>query len=300
MILVTGATGLAGSAVIREFARQHVPVRALVRNSGKAAMFDELSTVEVVEGDMLRPQTLGAAFEGVDRALMISTPREEMVDTQCTFIDAAKVGGVSHIVKFSGMADSIGFDLEAFRATRWHMQIERYLEGSGLAWTHLRPSQFMQFYLPGTVTGVDPSKRELVMPIGASELSPVDIKDIAKVAVPLMRTDGHQGKSYHMTGPQALTMTEVVEQISAATGTTFRYIDVTFEQKHNELAAAGLPPDAIGLLDELFRERRRCTKSTVDLNTHNTFGVEPTTFAQFARRHATAFLSQPSSAVTVN
>ena len=64
MILVTGATGLAGSAVIREFAQQHLPVRALVRNPAKAAMFDGLATVEVVEGDMLRPQTLAAAFEG--------------------------------------------------------------------------------------------------------------------------------------------------------------------------------------------------------------------------------------------
>jgi uncharacterized protein YbjT (DUF2867 family) len=300
MILVTGATGLAGSAVIREFAREQVPVRALIRNPVKAAMFDGLSTVELVEGDMLRPQTLGAAFDGVDRALMISSPREQMVDTQCTFIDAAKAAGVPHIVKFSGLDSGIGFDQDAFRAGRWHMQIERYLEGSGLAWTHLRPSQFMQFYLPGTLTGVDPSKRELVMPIGASELAPVDIEDIAKVAVAMVRTGGHQGKSYYMSGPQALTMTDVVEQLSTATGTTFRYTDVSFEQKRTELAAAGLPPDALDLLDELFTERRRCTKSSVDLHAHKTFGVEPTTFAQFARRHATAFLGQPSSVVTTS
>jgi uncharacterized protein YbjT (DUF2867 family) len=300
MILVTGATGLAGSAVIREFAQQQLPVRALVRNPAKAAMFDGLATVEVIEGDMLRPQTLAAAFEGVDRALMISSPREQMVDTQCTFIDAAKAAGVLHIVKFSGMDSGIGFDHDAFRASRWHGQVERYLEGSGLAWTHLRPTQFMQYYLPGTLTGVDPTKRELVMPIGASELAPVDIEDIAKVAVALLRAGGHQRKSYYMSGPQALTMTEVVEQISEATGTTFRYSDVSFEQKRTELVAAGLPPDAIDLLDELFKERRRCTKSTVDLNTHKTFGVEPTTFAQFAWRHATGFLRQPDSVVTTS
>jgi hypothetical protein len=113
------------------------------------------------------------------------------------------------------------------------------------------------------------------------------------VAIALLRAGGHQRKSYYMSGPQALTMTEVVEQISEATGTAFRYTDVSFEQKRNELVAAGLPPDAIDLLDEPFKERRLCTKSTVDLNTHKTFGIEPTTFAQFARRHATAFLRQP-------
>jgi nucleoside-diphosphate-sugar epimerase len=161
-------------------------------------------------------------------------------------------------------------------------------------------AQCCRYYLPGTLTGVDPTKRELVVPIGASELAPVDIEDIAKVAVALLRAGGHQRKSYYMSGPQALTMTEVVEQISEATGTTFRYTDVSFEQKHTELVAAGLPPDAIDLLDELFRERRRCTKSTVDLNTRKTFGVEPTTFAQFARLHATAFLRQPDSVVTTS
>jgi hypothetical protein len=152
----------------------------------------------------------------------------------------------------------------------------------------------MQFYLPGTVTGIDPAKHELVMPIGASELAPVDIEDIAKVAVALMRADGHHGTSYYISGPQALTMTDVVEEISEATATTFRYTDVSFEQKRNELAAAGLPPDALDLLDELFKERRRCTKSTVDLNAHKTFGVEPTTFAQFARRHAPRFSASPA------
>ena len=98
MILVTGTTGLAGSAVIREFARQHVPVRALVRNRAKAAIFDGLASVEVVEGDMLQPQTLRAAFEGVDRALMISTAGVQMMDTQCTFIEAAKAAGIQGTV----------------------------------------------------------------------------------------------------------------------------------------------------------------------------------------------------------
>jgi uncharacterized protein YbjT (DUF2867 family) len=67
MILVTGATGLAGSAVIREFARQHAPVRALVRNRAKARSFETLPIVQLVEGDMRRPETLADAFSGVDR-----------------------------------------------------------------------------------------------------------------------------------------------------------------------------------------------------------------------------------------
>src|SRR5689334_14087574 len=146
MILVTGTTGVSGSAVIREFARQQVPVRALVRNRAKARIFDALPSVEVVEGNMLQPETLGAALDGVERVLMISSASERMVETQCTFIEASKQAGVRHIVKLSGAEASVGFNSEHFRTAQAHEKIERYLEASGLAWTHLRPSQFMQFY----------------------------------------------------------------------------------------------------------------------------------------------------------
>jgi uncharacterized protein YbjT (DUF2867 family) len=296
MFLVTGAAGLTGSLVIREFARQGIPVRALIRNPVKARLFDGLPGVEVVIGDMLRPDALKPALHGVERALMISTAGPDMMDTQCTFIDAARAAGVPHIIKYSGMDSGIGFDPYAFRAGRWHAHVERYLEGSGLAWTHLRPTQFMQFYLPTTVTGVDAIKRELVMPIGASQLAPVDIEDTAKVAVALLRGGGHLGQSYYMSGPEALTMSEVVDRISAATGATFRYTEVTLEEKRQQLAALGVPPPALDLLDELLSERRRCTTSRVDVSTHEMFGVVPTTFEQFARRHAAEFVASPTVA----
>jgi uncharacterized protein YbjT (DUF2867 family) len=295
MILVTGAAGLTGSIVVREFARQGLPVRALVRRSAQATRFDALPTVEVLVGDMLAPRSLSVALDGVDRALMISTARAEMIDTQCTFIEAAKSAGVQHIVKLAGIDSGVGFDPYAFRAGRWHAHVERYLEGSGIAWTHIRPVQFMQFYLPSTVTGVDPVQHELVMPIGDSELSPVDVDDIAKVAVALLHSQGHNGKRYFMTGPEALTMSQIVDRISEATGTQFTYRAVSLDEKRQQLAAAGLPPEALDLLDELFSERARCTKSHVDLSTHETFGVEPTSFAQFARRHASEFLPRQAA-----
>lgn len=85
-------------------------------------------------------------------------------------------------------------------------------------------------------------------------------------------------------------MTQVVDHISEATGTSFSYRAVSLKEKRRQLATAGLPADALDLLDELFNERARCTKSYVDVSTYKTFGVEPTSFAQFARRHAGEFL----------
>jgi uncharacterized protein YbjT (DUF2867 family) len=131
MILVTGATGMNGLAIIREFARQAAPVRALVRRIEKAAEFQKYPTVEAVEGDMLRPETLGAALDGVDRVLMISSANAQLFETQRAFIDACKRANIGHIVKFSGRESNVGYDQSRFRFTRMHIEAERYLETSG-------------------------------------------------------------------------------------------------------------------------------------------------------------------------
>src|ERR1051326_4092281 len=173
MILVTGATGLSGSAVIREFARQQTPVRALVRSRGSAHDLELLPTVEVVEGDMLRAETLASALSGVERVLLISSADQQMLETQCAFIDAAKKAGIRHIVKFSGLNSALD---SPFLFTRMHAEIERFLEGSGLAWTHLRPSQFMQVYLREVPTIV--AESAFFLPLEDAQLAPVDIEDI--------------------------------------------------------------------------------------------------------------------------
>src|SRR6201987_1468247 len=103
MILLTGATGTAGSFIANEFVRERVPVRILVRNRAKAAGLEKVPTVEIVEGDMSKRSTLGPALDGVDRALMISAPVMDMVETQSAFIDASKAAGVRHVIKFSGL-----------------------------------------------------------------------------------------------------------------------------------------------------------------------------------------------------
>jgi len=187
MILVTGATGLNGSAVIREFARQKESVRALVRHWDKAhaLALDALPTVEMVEGDMLRPETLGTALHDIDRILLISSPGPKMVDTQCTLIDAAKSAGVRHIIKFSGLNASPD---SAFISTRMHGEIEHYLERSGLAWTHLRPSGFMQFHYRDVPNIL--AKDAILLPMAAVRQSIIDVEDIAKVAFALLRDGG--------------------------------------------------------------------------------------------------------------
>jgi uncharacterized protein YbjT (DUF2867 family) len=240
-----------------------------------------------VEGDMLNPETLVPALDGIEHILMISSANSLMVETQCTFIDAAKKAGVPHIIKFSGKESNIGYEAKNFRFTRMHEEIEKYLERSGLAWTHLRPSQFMQVYLREAPSIAE--KGELRLAMDDVRMSPVDQRDVAKVAFALLTSTGHEGKIYEMTGPEALTMHEIAQRISGAIGREVVYIPVTPAERREDLRRAGLPVDFIEALDEQGEERRRCPESRVFLATHEGFGVQPTTFAEFAHRYASVF-----------
>ena len=283
MILVTGANGLAGSAVIREFARQHSPVRALVRSRANAQALGALPGVELVEGDMLRPETLAEALSGVDRALLLSSPNQQMVETQSAFIDAAKNAGVRKIVKFSGLNASVA---SPFLFNRMHAEIEGHLERSGVTWTHLRPSQFMSEYLRERPTIV--AESAFFLPLEDAKLAPVDIEDIAKAAFALLHTSGHQGKRYEMTGPEALSMTEIAQQLSLALGKTVRYVNIPPAERTRALLAAGVPSYIADALDVQASERRKGAtgEAVVHPETHIALAIRPTTFAEFARRNA--------------
>jgi uncharacterized protein YbjT (DUF2867 family) len=211
-----------------------------------------------------------------------------MFETQCTFIDAAKAAGVPYVVKLSGKESNIGFDPEKFLYTRMHGQVEQHLEASGMAWTHLRPSQFMYVYLWEAPT----IEEDGVLRLAAGDigLAPIDVDDVAKVAFHVLTTDGHYRMGYDMTGPQALTMSEVAGIIGDVTGKPVRYVSCSPEERRADQLAAGLPPSLCDALYDENVERLRHPRSRVALETHQRFGIEPTTFADFIQRHKQLFL----------
>lgn len=288
-ILVTGATGLSGSLVIKEFIRQNIPVRALVRNLDKARQFEGNSIVEIVEGNMLKPETLHDALQGVKKALVISSAYEDMVKTQETFIDAAKAAGVPHLVKYSGAAAGIGFNNENFKPAIEHLKIEDYLIDSGLKWTIIRPSQFMQLYLPGTHSGVDLAEDALILPIKNAMETPVAVEDVAKACVALLTQEGHESRFYEMTGPDAMTMTNACEIISDVIGRKISYRDINFDDYRSRLTKLGFSSGGVELLTQLSKERIKSIESYVRMESHQRLGIRPTNFAEFIFRNRSAF-----------
>jgi uncharacterized protein YbjT (DUF2867 family) len=105
----------------------------------------------------------------------------------------------------------------------------------------------------------------------------------------LLTSEGHESRSYHISGPEALTMNEIAERISQATSRIVRYVNITTEDYKHAMLAAGVPPERADAFVELWSEQRRCHEARVNLSTHETFSVRPTTFAEFARRNAAVF-----------
>jgi uncharacterized protein YbjT (DUF2867 family) len=285
MILLTGATGAAGSFIANEFVEQGVPVRILVRDRAKAKRFENIPTVEIVEGDMSDRSSLTHALEGVHRVLLISGAAADMVETQFTFIDACKAAGVRHVIKFSGLDARLE---TIFPFGLMHKKVEDYLEASGLAWTHLRPTGFMQEYLREAPSIIH--EGALYLPLGEVRLNPIDLLDVGKIGFLLLRDGGHEGERLALTGPEALSMAEMADRISQAGGKTVRYIPVSPDQRRQALISHGIPVEIADALDAQVHERLKGgLESEVDLSTHHLFNVKPTTFLEFAQRNAEAF-----------
>jgi uncharacterized protein YbjT (DUF2867 family) len=288
MILVTGATGLNGKEIVRQLSAKGVPVRALVRNLARAADIAALPNVELAEGDMARPETLVGPLRGIERAMLISSSDPVMFDVQSNFIAAAKAAGVSHVVKLSGIMPERD---SAFRFARMHGEAELCLEQSGMAFTHLRAGEFMPAYFrqaPGIA-----ANGSFMLPMENARIASIDIGDLAEVAVITLTGPGHVGKVYRLTGPEALTMTDVAERLTAATGKPVRYINVSPEDHRSANLARGMPPYLADGLVELYAERRNGKEGTVFADTAELLGRRPLSFGEFAERNAAIFRGDP-------
>jgi uncharacterized protein YbjT (DUF2867 family) len=284
IILITGASGRTSGLIVQEFIQQETRVRALVRDIETVPALRPHPYVELVEGRLGDATTLGPALEGVDRALLISSPRGPMLRDQCAFIDAAKAAGVRHVVKFSGRETGLDFLAQNFWATRDHETIEAYLEASGLLWTQLRPSQFMQIYLDELPS--IKKHRRLLRPMDDARVSPVDLHDVAQVAYRVLTEAGHEGRRYELTGPEALSMADVAAYISEATGREIPYVNITPDEFVTAMKAEGAPPPVIEVLSQIYGERRKSRYSSVNLDTYRQFGMRPTSFREFAHPNA--------------
>jgi uncharacterized protein YbjT (DUF2867 family) len=283
MILIVGATGLVGSATVRHLTACGVPVRALVRSAEKAATLANPG-VEAMVGDLEQPVSLDAALDGVTRALLISPLHPRQVAWQGNFIEAARRTGVVHIVKLSGLGTAPDSPL---RSGRWHAQTERHIADAGLPFTYLHPPFFMQNLLRSAAAIA--AQGVLVASMQAGKIAMVDARDVAAVAVAALTSDDHVGKTYTITGPEALSFQEVAQKLAAATGRAVTYQDVPLAAVQQEMVATGLPEWLVDVRMEFATALRDGYAAVVTDTVQAVTGQPARTFDAFAREYVALF-----------
>ncbi len=241
-ILVTGATGNVGGGVIASLTGMGAGVRALVRDASKARALRDTG-VEVVIGDLEKPETLDAAFSGVDRVFLATPVSPDQVSLARNAIAAAKRAGSPRIVRLSaGAVKEMPGALP--RVSAQHAEIDAELAASGLPYTILRPHNFMQNTLMAANTvalGCPGCKQGIVfMPMKEGRLGMIDVRDIVDVAAKVLTEDGHEGKIYGLTGPASISFHDVAAGLSKALGKEVVYVDVPLETARVAMVGMGL------------------------------------------------------------
>lgn len=229
---ITGASGRLGGRIARRLAAAGIAQTLPSRTPSRAP---QLPGAVAVPGSYDDREALMAALRGTDRVLMVSASEApDRLRDHRTFIDAAAQAGVAHLVyiSFYGAAPDATFTL-----ARDHWHTEQHIRAAGIPFTFLRDNLYADF-MPALV-GADGTIRG---PAGDGRAALIAQDDIADAAVAVLRDPRpHTGRAYELTGPEALTLTDVARVLTAVGGRPVTYVPETTEEAYASRAAYGAP-----------------------------------------------------------
>jgi uncharacterized protein YbjT (DUF2867 family) len=273
-ILITGATGNVGRYLVEQLLAQRVNVRALTRRRPADAGLP--AGVEIVRGDLEAPDTLGTAFEGVDRMFLFP-----VAETAEAVVERARAAGVARAVVLSSDAVTDGTD------TLYHLPVEQAVEKSGLEWTHVRPGEFALNKL--TTWGRSIREEGVARSAYPTALGvPVHEADIAAVAAAALTSDDHVGARYSVTGPQQLTPEEQVAVIATGIGRSLRFVEVAPAEARADLVSLDLPEHIADYL-LAFQARWAEQPAQVSPDVERVLGRPARTLTEWAADNAASF-----------
>ncbi|WNC73962.1 SDR family oxidoreductase [Thalassotalea psychrophila] len=286
--LIIGAAGNNGVATIDAIINKKQTkdtIRAAVRSADKAAELKrKFPAIETVIIDLNKPETLTAAYQGVTKVFMIPGNVEEREQHAKNAIDAAvQAGSVEQFVFYS----VFGAEYESILFGRQFRAGEKYLEQSGLNWTHLRTIFFQDNFF-GWADGV--KQGGLYFGIREGSLAPLNVADIGEIAANILTTVGHTNKAYNITGPELLTGDAMAQVFADVTGKEVAYISPSQEQTLDSLLSTGWPQwQAEGML-ELFEVFATNQAAVISPDGETLLGRPLTTLKEFISQNKAAFV----------
>jgi len=278
VFLVIGGTGTVGGEVLRQLVSRGERVRALVRDPFRASRLARPG-VELVQGDLARPDTLPATLAGVRRVFLVTTSGPDTVPLQEALIGAAAAAGVERLVRVSVLGIGSGIPAGLFA---WHERVEATLAASGIPCVNLRPTSYMQNIL----AQAEPIRRagQFHGAQGDGRVAFVDARDVAAAAVGALTREDHVSGPVALTGPEALSYADVAAELAAGLGRPVAYVDLPADAYRQGLLGAGLPEWLAADL-ALIEESGRGTVMTVTDGVERLAGRPPRRLAEFIRDH---------------
>jgi uncharacterized protein YbjT (DUF2867 family) len=278
-ILVTGATGHTGSGIVTGLLARRQQVRALVHDPAKAQAL-KAAGAEVVVGDLDRPETLTPAVSGVDKIYLVTWNGPTGEQQRKNVIAAAAGAGKPHVVVGGAMGSEKSRIIQQIDAAN------RTLKASGLPWTILQPTFFMQ-----NVMGAIPTiaKGALYWDLGDGKVGMIDVRDIVDSAVGVLTGAGHEGQTYDLTGPAAISFHDVAATLSRVLGREVKYTAVPTAAARESLVSMGYPEWTADGFGELMAEFARNWGNRTTENVRKLAGHPPRSFEQFVTDFKAAF-----------
>jgi uncharacterized protein YbjT (DUF2867 family) len=282
MILITGASGSVGKTVLAEVARSGEKHLAMYRSKKEAARAP--AGTETVIADFADKGSLAAALRGVESVYLVCSPIPDLVKLESNAIEACEAAGVRRIVLNSALG--AGDYPKSFPS--WHRKVEDKLKATKMAYCILRPNSFMQ----NVLTYYAPSIREQAVfyaAMGNARVSFLDVRDIAIVVAEVLRGGGHNGQTYELNGPEALTYTELADKISRQAGVPAQYVNIPLEALRKAMLDQGMPEWQVTALLELEEYYINGNGGRVDGLLERLLGRQPIRMDAFLKEFAAEF-----------
>lgn len=288
-VLVTGATGRVGRAVVDLLLEAGVPVRALTHRSEAVATLP--ASVEVVTGDLTVPETLDGAFRGVSAVFLVWTAPPMTAPAVVERLTAH----VPRVVFLSAPHQTPHpFFQQPNPMAVLYAEIERLIAAAGLESTIIRPGMFASNALFWWANAIR-ADNAVRWPYGAAETAPVDDRDVAAVVARTLYQDGHVGGDYVLTGPESLSQAEQVSIIGDVLGRRIKFEELSPDEFRSETEGSW-PRPAVDMLLAAWGAtigRPAYMTSTV----FDILGSRPRSFRQWVADHATAFIGEEERGV---
>ena len=284
MLLITGASGTVGRAVVAEVAKARKPFKAMFRSAQEAAKTGNLATVVA---DFADQDGLQRALDGIETVFLVCSPVRELVELESNVIEACRHSKVRTIVLNSALG--AGDYPKSFPS--WHRKVEDKLKSSGLKYVILRPNSFMQ----NIVAFMAPSIRAqgaFYAAMGEARTSFVDVRDVARVVAKVAAGDEHIGKTYELNGPQAVSYEELATAISRVTGRVVKFVDIPQEAQRKAMLEQGMPEWQVTALLDLQAYYTGGQGAQVDGTLQRLLGQAPATLDQFLAEFAGQFAGE--------